>query len=98
MSEESEIFDFGPARAKWASKLDGSKAARKARHVALTSIDRRALRVTGGTAQLNFRCREDLKARVTEAASQEGVSIAEWMERVLEAALPAPETTSGEDP
>jgi hypothetical protein len=31
MSENAEIFDFGPARAKWAQKLDASKAARKHR-------------------------------------------------------------------
>jgi hypothetical protein len=52
--------------------------------------------MTGRTAQLNFRCREDLKARVSKASSHAGMSIAEWMERVLEAALPAPASPAEE--
>jgi hypothetical protein len=84
----TEVFDFGAARRKWAAKFDGAKAARKKRqHQAAGSIDRRALRTTGRVEQFNFRIRGDLKVRITSAVERSGDGVAEWMERVLEAAL-----------
>ena len=44
-------------------------------------MDGRTLKVTGRTEQFNFKAREGLKRRVSEAAAAEGVTIAEWMER-----------------
>jgi hypothetical protein len=49
--------------------------------------DRRELRATGRTALLTFRCREGLHDEVMKAAKAEGLKLAEWMERVLEAAI-----------
>jgi hypothetical protein len=51
------------------------------------AVDGRSLRVTGRTEQFNFKCREDIKRRAVEAAREDGVAIAEWMERTIEAAL-----------
>ena len=56
------------------------------------AVDGRSLRVTGRTEQFNFKAREGLKERVAQAAAGEGLSIAEWMERAIEAALKAKES------
>ncbi|RSS65371.1 hypothetical protein [Streptomyces sp. WAC06614] len=54
----------------------------------------------GGTARINFRLPAHLKARVEEAAGQEGLSVNAWLVRAVAVALepgaaPAPPTTRG---
>ena len=89
--EEQEIFSFEAARKKWNRKLDLSKDTREKRAKRLAkTIDHRALRTTGRSKQFNFRCREGLKEKVQEAANKTGLSLAEWMEVTLMAALEKP--------
>ena len=87
MSDDGEIHSFEEARRKWAAKLDTKKAGRQSRQKQLVDVvDRRSLRATGRTEQFNFRCRPGLKAEVQDAANKVGITLAEWMERTLEAA------------
>jgi hypothetical protein len=51
-----------------------------------SAVDGRSLKATGRTEQFNFKCREGTKSKATEAAKAEGLTIAEWMERAIEAA------------
>ena len=92
-------FDFEDpeAMAKAREKLrakgftPGPKARKKKEKQIRSAVDGRTLKVTGRTEQFNFKAREGLKRRVSAAAVADGVTIAEWMERALEAALKAGE-------
>ena len=53
------------------------------------AVDGRSLRVTGRTEQFNFKCREEIKRCAVEAARADGIAIAEWMERAIQAAVQA---------
>ena len=95
MTELADDFDFedpdAMAKARATLRAKGFSSTPKARKQKETKIrsavDKRTLRVTGRTAQFNFKAREDIKRRVTEAAEGEGITIAEWMERAIEAAF-----------
>ncbi len=82
------IFDMKSARDKFRSVVDTSRKGRAARHKVVTdSVDRRTLRKTGRTAQFNFKATPTLHARAKVAAEHAGLSLAEWMEGILETAL-----------
>jgi hypothetical protein len=51
------------------------------------TADGRSLRATGRTAQFNFKCLPEIKSLIHETAGSEGVTVAEWMERAMLAAL-----------
>jgi hypothetical protein len=80
--------DYAAAIAKLSPKHDGSKKARKSRHKKVDgTTDGRSLKATGRTEQFNFKSTPGLKDRARAAAVREGVSLAIWMERVVESAL-----------
>jgi hypothetical protein len=84
------IFDMRAARDKFRTVVDTSRKGRAARHQVVTeSVDRRTLRKTGRTAQFNFKARPDLQSRAKTAAERAGMSLAQYMEGVLEAAFAA---------
>jgi hypothetical protein len=92
MIDDSELEDvdaMAKARERLLAKgFGGSKKERKKREKQVRStVDGRTLKVTGRTEQFNFKAREDIKRLVVEAAKGEGLTIAEWMERAIEAAL-----------
>jgi hypothetical protein len=95
MSEPIEDFDFedpdamAKARAKLkAEGFNGTPKARKVKEAKIRSaVDRRSLRATGRTEQFNFKAREGLKQRVADAAAQDGITMGEWLERLIEGAL-----------
>lgn len=79
---------FDAVRQKWANRVTQSPKARKAREKQIrATVDGRSLRATGRTAQFNFKCAPDIKALVHKAVEREGVTVAEWMERAMQAAL-----------
>jgi hypothetical protein len=83
-----EEWDYTEARRKLAPRHDNRKSARKTRQRQLTnSVDRRSLRASGRTEQFNFKSTPGLKKRAQEAAAREGVTLAEWMENAVQAAL-----------
>jgi hypothetical protein len=85
---EDEEWDFAKARAKLAPNVDNRTAARKARKRTLAdAVDGRSLRASGRTEQFNFKATPGLKARAQEAAASEGITLAEWMEHAVHAAL-----------
>lgn len=92
---ETEVFSMNRMRKKWASgrkSADGTTlkvaAQRKQDEADIRKVvDGRSLRKTGRTAQFNFRARDDLKKAAQEAAKADGISLAEWMEAAIEAAL-----------
>ena len=99
MNDLADNFDFEDpdAMAKAREKLrakgfqqrpEGPKAERKRIRAA---VDGRSLRGTGRSEQFNFKCREEIKRCAIEAARADGITIAEWMERAIEAALKTPE-------
>jgi len=64
------------------------KAERRQRELKARSVvDGRSLRATGRTAQFNFKCTPEIKSLVHETAETEGLTVAEWMERAVQAAL-----------
>jgi hypothetical protein len=64
------------------------KAERKQREkMARSVVDGRSLRAKGRTEQLNVKVRPDIKQALSEYVAAEGVTIADWLERTLEAAL-----------
>jgi hypothetical protein len=64
------------------------KAERRQRELkARSMVDGRSLRATGRTAQFNFKCLPEIKSLIHETAGSEGVTVAEWMERAMLAAL-----------
>jgi hypothetical protein len=64
------------------------KAARKQREKQVRStVDGRTLRAKGRTAQLNVKVAPEIKQAVSEHCEREGVSVADWMESALRAAL-----------
>lgn len=64
------------------------KAARKQREKKARSVaDGRSLKAKGRTEQLNVKVRPDIKQALAEFAEGEGITIADWMEQTLEAAL-----------
>ena len=86
---DTPVFDMSAARAKWKSAgFDGKKAARKTRETTVAGgIDGRSLRATGRTEQFNIRCVAGLKQRAMDAADNAQVTLAEWMEAAVEAAI-----------
>ncbi len=99
MTDLAEEFDFEDrdAMAKAREKLrakgftPGPKERKQKEKRIRSAVDGRTLKGTGRSAQFNFKAREDIKQRVSQAAAAEGVSIAEWMERAIEAAFKAQE-------
>ena len=88
MNDDTEIYDMEKARAKFAAAISPKKRERKARAKQLTaSIDGRSRRSTGRTEQFNFKSSPGLHQRAKEAAAKSGLSLAEWMEALVEAAL-----------
>jgi hypothetical protein len=74
------LTTFAPATPK--------KAERKAREKKARSVvDGRSLRAKGRTEQLNVKVRPDIKQALAVQIEAEGVTIADFMERMLEAAL-----------
>ena len=64
------------------------KAERKKKEIkARGMVDGRSLRATGRTAQFNFKCLPEIKSLVHETVESEGVTVSEWMEKAMLAAL-----------
>jgi hypothetical protein len=96
MIDNAIEFDFedpegmAKAREKLRAKVNAGPKARKQKEKKIRSaVDGRTLKVTGRTEQFNFKAREGLKQSVAQAAAAEGIAIAEWMERAIQAALKA---------
>jgi hypothetical protein len=90
---DDEDWDMQAARAKLAPLYDNSKKARQSRQKRIAkAIDRsatdgRSLRSTGRTAQFNFKALPELKPAAQRAAERAGMTLAEWMEMAVQAAL-----------
>lgn len=97
--QEGEVFSMNRVRKKFSAvgktanttKAPVSAATQRKQGEAEIRkvVDGRTLRATGRTAQFNFRSRAELKTAVQEAAKANGMTVAEWMEHAIEAALPA---------
>lgn len=86
--EDDDAYEFAKIRETQKGRYDGSTAGRKKRKRRReNAVDGRSMRATGRTDQFNFRVRAELKDSVQRAAEDEGISVAEWMERALETAL-----------
>jgi hypothetical protein len=86
--ESPPIFDMAAAKAKFGAIVDSSRKGRKTRQKAVASAtDGRSLRARGRTEQFNFKSTPGLKKRAQEAAAAQGITLAEWMEHAVEAAL-----------
>ncbi len=75
------------ARKKFAAGANAATQRKQGETEIRKVVDGRTLRATGRTAQFNFRSRAELKTAVQVAAKAGGVTVAEWMERAIEAAL-----------
>ena len=85
---EDEEWDFAKARAKFAPKLDGRKAARKNRQKRLAdAVDGRSLRATGRTEHLNFKAKPEIKALLAKHVRKGKLSL--WLEEAIIARLRA---------
>ncbi|MCV0371745.1 hypothetical protein [Filomicrobium sp.] len=82
------VFDMAAAKANFHPVIDNSRKGRKARHQAVSRAkDGRSLRATGRTEQFNFKSTPGLKKQAQAAAQKQGLTLAEWMENAVKAAL-----------
>lgn len=92
---DDDDWDMAAARAKLAPKMDQSKRGRQnrqrkiAQSVSPSARDGRSLRSTGRTSQFNFKALPALKPAAQDAATASGLTLAEWMENAVNAALEA---------
>ncbi|RTL64654.1 MAG: hypothetical protein EKK41_21210 [Hyphomicrobiales bacterium] len=92
-AEDDEAWDWEAARAKLRPQIDQSKRGRQQRQrkisqsVSPAARDGRSLRATGRTAQFNFKARPELKLAAQAAADKAGMTLAEWMEMAVNAAI-----------
>lgn len=93
MSSDDEEWDMQAARERLKPKLDGSKKGRQSRQRKISQAvnpiakDGRSLRASGRTAQFNFKALPGLREAAQKAAEREGITLAEWMENAVKAAL-----------
>lgn len=88
VDDSAPIFNMAEAVAKFAPKVDNSRKARKSRHKTVSNAtDGRSLRASGRTAQFNFKALPELKPAAQQAAREAGLTLAEWMEAAVNAAL-----------
>jgi len=93
--DADDDWDMEAARAKLRPKVDQSKRGRQsrqrkiARSVSASARDGRSLRTTGRTSQFNFKALPGLKPAAQKAAAAAGLTLAEWMETAVNAALEA---------
>jgi hypothetical protein len=75
-------LDMAAARAKFSAKLDGRKAARKARQKKTAdAVDGRSLRATGRTEHLNFKATPQVKKLLATHVPKGRVSL--WLEEAI---------------
>ena len=83
-----EELDMAAARAKFAAKIDGQKAARKGRQKKVEkSTDGRSLRATGRTELVNFRAHPRIKRAIADHIPKGKISL--WLEEAIIAKLQA---------
>ncbi len=69
--------NFSPAPAKKAERKQREKKAR-------SLVDGRTLKAKGRTEQLNVKVRPDIKQALTALAGADGITITDWLERIVE--------------
>lgn len=69
--------NFSPASPKKAERKQREKKAR-------SLVDGRTLKAKGRTEQLNVKVRPDIKQALAGLAEADGVTITDWLERVVE--------------
>jgi hypothetical protein len=75
-------LDMAAARAKFSAKVDGRKAARKARQKkAAAAVDGRSLRATGRTEHLNFKATPRIKEALAKYVAKGKTSL--WLEEAI---------------
>jgi hypothetical protein len=75
-------FDMAAARAKFSAKVDGRRAARKARQKKTAeAVDGRSLRATGRTEHLNFKATLRIKEALTKYVPKGKTSL--WLEEAI---------------
>jgi hypothetical protein len=97
MTEQSDeaqgsapIFNMRVALEKFRTTVDTGRKSRKAKIKRMNgAVDKRTLRATGRTAQLNFKVDPNLKDRAQKAAEQKGIPLVEWMEEAIRAKVEA---------
>ncbi len=73
---------------KWGAMKETAAAARQDREKAIdNTIDGRSLRATGRNAQFNFRARPTLRDEAMTVAKAQGLSLAEFMEKIIQNAI-----------
>jgi hypothetical protein len=81
-------LDMAAARAKFAAKIDGHKAARRGRQRKLANAsDGRSLRATGRTELVNFRAQPRIKRALADHIPKGKISL--WLEEAIVAKLKA---------
>lgn len=69
------------------SLTPAANARRKREKDVKSAVDRQSFRARGRDEVFSFRCRQDLLEEIKTTSRQRGMSIAEWMEQIIEAAL-----------
>lgn len=87
-SGNAPIFDMSQALAKFGTKVDNSRKARKSRHKTVSnSTDGRSLRATGRTEQLNFKALPMIRELIEQHVPKGSRSL--WLEEAIIAKLKA---------
>lgn len=88
-SAVADLDDEAPApapRARPRRPVPAPKARRRQAERLKATVDGRSLRETGRTSQFNFKCKPEIKTAAQEMADERGLTIAEFMESLIEQA------------
>ena len=85
-AQEDQTFAWGPALKGLRSNVDTGRKGRKVRHLTVTgAIDKRSLRATGRTEQMNFKVTKEIKELLAKHVGRGNMS--RWLEEAIAAKL-----------
>src|SRR5262245_27777932 len=84
--QDVPIFPMGEGLRRMRSNVDTGRKGRKARHLTVAgAIDKRSLRATGRTEQMNFKVTKEIKAALGKHVGRGRMSL--WLEQAITAKL-----------
>jgi hypothetical protein len=84
--QQDQTIPWGSALSRFKSGVDTSRKGRKTRHVTVTgAIDKRSLRATGRTEQMNFKVTPQIRDSLAKRVGRGKMSL--WLEQAIVAKL-----------
>jgi hypothetical protein len=84
--QDVETFPMGVVLQRFRSNVDTGRKGRKARHLTVSgAIDKRSLRATGRTEQMNFKVTKEIRDALAKHVGRGKMSL--WLEQAIVAKL-----------